>query len=108
MFVRVADYLGNAGKGGDFFWCALRVTAGDHDLRIRILTMNTPNGGPSVLIGRGSYGAGVENNKAGLRGLFGALQTAFPQLAFDSGAVGLGGPAAEVCHVESCHVSILT
>jgi hypothetical protein len=29
-------------------------------------------------------------------------------LAFDGGAVGLGGPAAEICHVEICHVSILT
>ena len=62
MLVRIADHLGYAGQGGDLLWSALRVAAGDHDLRIRIFAMNAADGGPGVLISGGSYGAGVEDN----------------------------------------------
>ena len=104
MFVRVADHLGHAGQGGDFFRGALRIAAGDHDLRLRIFAMNAAYGGAGILVGGGSYGAGVEHDESGRGGLVGALQAPFQQLAFDGGAVGLGGPAAEICYVESCHV----
>ena len=70
--------------------------------------MNAADGGAGVLVGRGSHGAGVENHESGLRRLGGAFQAALPQLALDGRAVRLGGPAAEICHVESRHVSILT
>ena len=65
--------------------------------------MNAADGGAGVLISRGGHGAGVENNKSGFRGLFGALQTAFPQLAFDGRTVRLGSPAAEIYNMISRH-----
>ena len=108
MLMRVADHLSHAWQSGDFFRSSLRVAAGDHNLCVGILAMNATDGGAGVLIRRGGDGAGVEDDESGLGRLFGALQAAFPQLAFDARAVRLRGPAAEICHVESCHVSILT
>jgi hypothetical protein len=87
------------------FPIALRVAAGDHDLRLRIFAMNAADGGAGVLVSGGRYGAGVENDEAGCRGLVGAFQAPFEQLAFNGGTVGLGGPAAEISHIESRHVS---
>ena len=66
MLVRIADHLGHAGKGGDFLRSALRIAAGDHDLRVGILPMNAADGGACVLIGRGRYRAGVEDDESSL------------------------------------------
>jgi hypothetical protein len=62
MFVRVADYLAYAGQGSDFFRRTLRVTAGDHDLGLRILTMDAADRGASILVGGSRHRAGVEDN----------------------------------------------
>lgn len=93
--------MGHAGQSGDFFRGALRVAAGDHDPCVGIFAMNAADGGAGVLISGSGYGAGVENNESGFRGLVGPLQAAFAELAFDGGAVGLGGSAAEIRHVVS-------
>jgi hypothetical protein len=70
--------------------------------------MNAADGGTGVLVGRGGHGAGVENYKPRLCRFVGTFQAALPQLAFDGSTVRLRGPAAEIHHVESCHLSILT
>jgi hypothetical protein len=67
--------------------------------------MNAADGGAGVLVSGGRYGASVENDQAGSRGLVSALQAPFEQLVFNRGTVGLSGPAAEICHIESRHVS---
>ena len=62
--------------------------------------MNSSNGGTGVIIGCGSYGAGIKNNDIG-GGAFGDRgQTAGREQDVESGAVGLGGAAAEVLHEE--------
>lgn len=108
MLVRIADDLAHAGQDCNFFRRSLRVAASDHDLSRGVLAMNAANGGAGVLVGCGGYGAGVKNYKLRFRSFTGTFQAALPQLAFESGTVRLRGPAAEIHHVESCHVSILT
>ena len=108
MFVRVADYLADAGQGGDFFWRTLRIAAGDYDLSLWVLTMDAADSGAGVLVGRGRYGAGVEDYQPCFRCFPGAFQSVFPQLALDGSAVRLGSTASEIRHVESRHISILT
>ena len=68
MFVRVADDLGHAGEGGDFFRGALRVAAGDDDLGFGIFAMNAADGGAGVLVGRGGDSAGVETTSPACAG----------------------------------------
>ena len=77
MLVRVPDHRGHTGQSGDFFRRALRVAAGDHDLGFGILAMNAAHGGAGVLIGGGSYRAGVEDDDSG----FGRLRWRAPGLA---------------------------
>src|SRR5690349_20640766 len=108
VFMRVADDLAHAGENCDFFRRSLCVAAGDHDPGFGVLAMDAPDGGTCVLVGRGGHGAGVKNYKLCLRRFVSTFEAALPQLAFDGSTVGLRGPAAEVHHVKSCHVSILT
>ncbi len=108
MLMGISDDAAYAGQGGDFFRRALRVAAGHHNTGVRIFAMNTADGGASVLVGSGGHSTGIEDHESGFRGLAGSLQPALPQLALYGGAVRLGSAAAEICHVESCHVSILT
>ena len=105
--MRVADDLAHAGQSRDFFRRALGVAAGDYDPGFGVLAMNAADGGTCVLVGRGGHGAGIKNYKSRLRRFAGTFQAALPQLAFDGSTVRLGGPAAEIHHVESCHVSIV-
>ena len=99
MLVRIADYLGDAGKRGDFFRGALRVAAGDHDLRIGILAMDAADGGAGILIGGGGDGAGIEHDSSASVARR-AFESPLFELALDSGAVGLGGAAAEILDVK--------
>jgi hypothetical protein len=69
--------------------------------------MNAADGGAGVLVSRGRHGAGVKNYEPRFRRLVGTLQSALSQLALKRSAVCLRCPAAEICHVEGCHVSIL-
>ena len=73
VLVRVADHRTYAREGGDFFRGALRVAAGDDDLAAGVVAMNAADGGAGVLVGRGGYGAGVEDNDSGLGRVGGAL-----------------------------------
>ena len=68
MFVRIADDQADARKRRDFLGSALRITAGNQDLRIGILAMNAADGGAGILIGGRGYGAGVENDDLGFVG----------------------------------------
>ena len=108
MLVRIANDRCHAGKGSDFFGCALRIAAGDHDLGCGIFAMHTSHRGAGVLVSGGGYSAGVEYYDFGLIRCVGLLQASFPKLAFDGCAVRLCRPAAEICYIEGCHGSILT
>ena len=62
VLVGVADDYGYTGESGDFFWGALSVATGNHDLRLRILAADTADGGARVLVGACGDGAGVHYN----------------------------------------------
>ncbi len=105
--MRIADDEADARQRRDFLGSALRITAGNQDLRIGIFAMNAPDGGPGILIGRCRYGASVENDDLGFVGGAGATQSALKQLPLDGGAVRLGGPASEILNVIGRHQLII-
>jgi hypothetical protein len=81
----------------------LRVAAGDDDLRGGIYGVELADGVASLGIGGGGYGASVQDYYVG--STWGICQgaAAIEELAFDGGAVGLGGAATELFDVESGH-----
>jgi hypothetical protein len=106
MFVRVADYGGDAGQGGDFLGRALGVASGDDNSCQWVLALHTADGGAGVLIRRIRNGAGVQNYQVGLGGR-GRRQAASFELSCESGAIGLGGAASEVLYVIRGHRTIV-
>ena len=108
MLVRISDDLRYAGQGGNFLGRTLGVAARDHDLRFRIFTMNSSDGGARILIGRSRNRAGVQHHDSSFRRLGRPHPAPLLELALDSGAVCLSSPATEIYHLEAGHVSILT
>ena len=102
VFMRVADHHVDAGKRGDFLWSALGIASSDDDFRQRILPLDAPYGGASVLVGGVCDSTGIKNYQARLRG-GGRDEAASLELALDGGAVGLRGAAAEVLYVVGQH-----
>ncbi len=99
----VADDPGHAGKRGELFGSALGVAAGDDDAGGWILGVDFANGVACLRVGGGCDRASVYDDDVGGGG-FGRDDTAtVEQLAFESGAVGLRGAAAELSDVESGH-----
>jgi len=101
--VRVADYQVHARQGGDFFWCALRVTTSDYDFRFRIFSSYAPNCRAGVLIGARGYRTCVENHERGFGGRGRTVKSAIFELAFERRAIGLGSAAAKVLYIKSGH-----
>jgi len=101
--VGIADDPGNARECGEFFGSALGVAAGDDKAGGGILAVNLANGVASLSVGGSGYGAGVEDYDGGRCWIGGGAATTIEELAFDSGAVGLGGAAAELLDVEGRH-----
>jgi hypothetical protein len=60
--VRIANYAIYPRQRRDFFGRALRVASSNNDLALGILTTDTADGGPRILIRRGSHGACVQHN----------------------------------------------
>ena len=100
--VRIADDEGDAGECGDFFRGALGVTAGDDDARGGFGGVDFADGVAGLGIGGCGDGAGVQHDHIGSCG-FGWYAALFAELAFDGGAVGLRGAAAELLNVEGGH-----
>jgi len=102
-FVGIADNERDAREGRKFFRGALSVTAGDKDFGGRILRVNFANGIAGLCIGGGSDGAGVDDDELGVLRRSRRGAAAIKELAFDGGAVGLGGATAELFDVEGRH-----
>ena len=102
VFVRVPDHRVNAGKGGDFFGCALRVASGNDDFCQRILPLDAPYSGTSVLVSGICDGAGVKNYQAGLV-CGGGGEAASLELSLDGSAVRLCSAASEVLYAVRRH-----
>ena len=58
-------------------------------------------------VGGGGYCAGVEDDDGGRCGIGGRGAATVEELAFEGGAVGLGGTAAEVFYVVGGHLVML-
>lgn len=99
-FVRIADHPLHAWERGNLIGRALCVTAGDEDLRFRIIAMDAADGVAQVVVGAGGDSAGIEDNKPGGIGGCGRITLAFQQ-GLNRGAIGLRGTAAEVFHHET-------
>lgn len=108
MFVGVADDLGYARQGGDFFWGALGVASGDDDLAVGILTVDAADGSSGIVVGGSSDRASIQDDDFGAGGASVTLEAALLELALDGGAIGLGGAASEILDIESCHGSSVT
>ena len=83
------------------------VAACDDDPGLGILTLNAPDGRACILIGRSGDRASVQHDNRSLPGSGGARDTKFLELAFESGAVGLGSTATEILYVVSRHISMV-
>lgn len=103
MLVRVAHYDTYAGQGGNFLGGALRIAAGDHDAGIGILAAHSTDGGARVLICGARHSACIQHDDRGVSGGGSANKSQLFELAFQSGAIGLGGATSEVFDKESSH-----
>ncbi len=70
--------------------------------------MDAANGGTRVLIRRRRDGTGVQNHDLSAIWRMSRLQSALDELAFNGGAIGLGGAATKILDVETSHAYILT
>ena len=99
----VADDEGDAGEGGEFFWGALGVAAGDDNLAGGVGGVEFADGVASLGVGGGCDGTGVYHDHVGIGCGRGRGTATVEELALDGGAVGLGGPAAKLLDVKGGH-----
>jgi len=102
-FVGVANDVGDAGEGGEFFRGALRVAASDDDFGGGILGVDFADSVASLGVGGGSDGTGVKDYDFGGGRVSRRGKSEIAELAFEGGAVGLGGAATELVDVEGGH-----
>ena len=102
--MRVANDVRDTGEGGKVLWGALGVAAGDDDARGGIARVDFADGVAGLGIGGRGDGAGVDDDVVGRVGRLDGRAAAIEELAFDGGAVGLGGAAAELLEVEGRHL----
>ncbi len=79
------------------------VAAGDDKAGGGILGVEFADRVAGLGIGGGGYSAGVEDDDGGGGRIGGRGAAAVEELAFESGAIGLGGAAAELLDVEGGH-----
>jgi hypothetical protein len=58
-FMRIADHPLDARQRRELLGSALGVAAGDHDLRLGILTLHAADGSPRILVGSGRHRTGI-------------------------------------------------
>jgi len=102
-FVGVANNESDAGDSGEFFGSALGVAAGDDDFPRRVGSVGFADGVAGLGVGGGGDGAGVEDDDVGVRCRRCRGTATIEELAFDGGAVSLGGAAAELLDVKRAH-----
>jgi hypothetical protein len=101
--VGIADDPGYARESGEIFRGALGVTAGDNEASVGILRVDFADRVASLSIGGRGDGASVYDNEIGGVRIASRGVAAGEQLAFEGGAVGVGGPATELLNVKSRH-----
>jgi hypothetical protein len=93
----------HAGHGGQFIGRALRVASGHQDARRGVLAMHAAHGLPHVFIGGLGDGAGVQHHQVRVAALRRRFQPLGRKQRLERGAIGLGGPAAEILDEELTH-----
>ena len=107
MLMGVADDLSHTRQGREFFGRTLGIASGDDNLRLGIFSVHASNRGSSVLVGGSGDGAGVQYDNVRCREVADAFQTAFLELTFDGGTVGLGGATTKILYVKTSHDTIV-
>jgi hypothetical protein len=102
-FVGVADDPGDAGECGELFGGALGVAAGDNDASGGICGVEFSNGAAGLGVRGGGYCASVDDDYVGAGGFGRGSEASFEELAFEGGAIGLSGAAAELFDVKGVH-----
>ena len=102
--MRIADDPGDARQRGEFFGCALRVAARDDDAGSGVAGVDFADGIASLRIGCGGHGTSVYDDDVCGAGIRRGQASTITQLAFDRGAVGLRGAAAELFDVKGRHL----
>ncbi len=82
--MRVANHERHAFEGGNLLRSALRIASGNQDAGRGVGAMNAADRRARILIGRRSYGAGVQHNDFGFRRCAGSRQTAVGQTGVQS------------------------
>ena len=103
----VADHPFDAGQGGEFVRGALGVAAGHQDAGPGILAVHAADGLADVVVGGGGDGAGVEDDQVGGGALGRGVQPLGGEQRFQSRAIRLRGPAAEIVDKICPHNSII-
>jgi hypothetical protein len=98
--VGVADDPFHTGEAGEILRRALGITAGYQNPGGWVFAMHAADGLPNVVIGGGGNGTGVEDDEIGGGTVVRGTETMGCEVSMDSGAIGLGGPAAEVLDVK--------
>ncbi len=101
----IADDKRDAREGSEFFRGALSITAGDEDFGNGVLGVDFSDGVAGLRVGGGSDGAGVDDDEFGVVRRSRDCAAAIEELAFDSGAIGLGGATSELFDVKGGHCS---
>jgi hypothetical protein len=99
----VSDHQVHAGQCRNFLRRTLRVTSGNDDSRIRILPTNPADCGARILVRAIGDCTGIQDYDGSFRRAGSARESAFFKLAFQSGAIRLGGAASEIFHKECGH-----
>ena len=104
--MRIAHDISYARKCGQLFGSALGVAPGDDDASGGACGMNFADGIASLGVCSCGDGAGVQDDHVG--GIWRTCDSAatVEELAFNGGAVGLSGTAAELFDVEGGHCFI--
>src|SRR5258707_6046510 len=101
-FVGIAYDAADAGEGGQFFWSALGVAAGNDDAGGGACGVNFADSVAGLSVSGGGDGTGIENDDVGaLRGYRGAAT--IEELALGGRPVGSGWAAAKLFDMERGH-----
>ncbi len=105
--VGISHHPFDARHGGQFIGCALRVATRHQDAGRGVLAMHAAHGLAHVFIRSLGDGTGIQHYQIRLAALRHRFQTLGGKKCFESGAIGLGGPAAEVLNEELTHWPLL-
>ena len=101
--VGISHHPFDAGHGGQFIGRALGIAASDQNARVGVLAMYPAHGLAHVFVGGLGDRTGIQDHQVRVAALGCSIQPLGRKQGFERGAIGLGGPAAEVLDEELTH-----